>query len=299
MRTAYLDVGEQADGSVLLTLRMNTFDPGLSPSLPEECQLKRVTEEVVNNTLAYRARCPRGLAGAAIGVEGLGPVVSEAVVRVALAGGDSVSRVLTREAPRFEIQTGGGALVAAKQYARLGILHILTGADHLLFLLCLVLLVRDLRAILWTETAFTIAHSVSFSATALGLIRVSAPAAEACIALSLVLMASEVLSKHVKEKRRRARGTAAMAFVFGLVHGLGFAGGLAEIGVPERDAATALVSFGVGVEIGQVAFLAVLWGVFSWARKRGPEAVLLRVPAYGVGIAGAAWLFQRLWVCFA
>src|ERR1019366_3355702 len=183
--------------------------------------------------------------------------VSDVVVWATFADGTTSSHIVKTGEPTFELRSGASGWTVVRQYVRLGVVHILTGYDHLLFLLLLVLLLRRVRSVLLAETAFTLSHSLSFSATALGWVHVSSTAAEACIALSLVLLAADV----------RIRGTPApawrgarMAFVFGLVHGLGFAGGLREIGLPERAVAPALVSFGAGVELGQVAFLAVALG---------------------------------------
>jgi hypothetical protein len=270
--------------------------------------------------------CPGSLSGSRITVEGLGPILSEAILVVSLHGGARVSRVLTAEAPAFVLPAAQTGAALAAGYVRLGVVHILTGYDHLLFLLALVLLLRRPRAVLLAETAFTVSHSLSFSATALGLVRVSAPAAEAAIALSLVLVALDIdrgpdftteARRHGEEKSKSpclrasvvssAQKGAAMAFVFGLVHGLGFAGGLAEIGLPDHDASLALVGFAGGVEIGQVAFLAAtLLGLHLAAPLLGRIGARLRrglphVSPAALLIGGVAsyWLIDRTLVCLA
>jgi hypothetical protein len=172
----------------------------------------------------------------------------------------------------------------------------LTGYDHLLFLGLLVLLLRRARSVLLAETAFTLSHSVSFSATALGWIHVSSVAAEACIALSLVLLAADVRLRGAPASASRG---ASMALVFGLVHGLGFAGGLREIGLPEHAIAPALVSFGAGVELGQVAFLAVVLGVLHLVRHASQLSRVEMGAVYAAGTVSAYWLFERVAVCLS
>jgi hypothetical protein len=168
--------------------------------------------------------------------------------------------------------------------------HIATGADHLLFLVLLVLLLRRVRPVLLAETAFTLSHSISFAATSLGWIRVAAAPAEACIALSLVLLALDVR----EEPQRDALRGAAAAFVFGIVHGLGFAGGLREMGLPDAHAGLALVGFGAGVEIGQVAFLAVILGLAALLGRLRAFPRLVSGGAVAIGSVATAWLIERI-----
>jgi hypothetical protein len=168
----------------------------------------------------------------------------------------------------------------------------------LLFLLALVLWVRRWKLVLLAESAFTLSHSVSFSVTALDLVRVSAPAAEACIALSLVLLADELAREDDPAAERSLVWRAPLlSLVFGLVHGLGFAGGLRQMGVPSGAVATALIGFGVGVELGQILFLLLITAISSLFVKR--ERWLRAFGSYAIGVTGAFWLFQRLWLCFA
>src|SRR6185436_4328445 len=185
-------------------------------------------------------RCPERLGDAALSVTGLGPVASEAVLFVTFLDGTTTSGCATAGHPRWTIPgPGAGALSVAGRYVVLGIEHIASGADHLLFLLALVLCLRTLRAVMLAETAFTLSHTLSFSASALGWVHVSAAAAEACIAVSLVLIALDI-GRTVRDAPWK---TAGLAFAFGLVHGLGFAGGLTEIGLPASAVPAALVGF--------------------------------------------------------
>ncbi|MFN8544560.1 MAG: HupE/UreJ family protein [Candidatus Binatia bacterium] len=300
MRSAYLEVVEGAGGTVLVTFGTTVPAPAVVPRLPATCRpVADAQQSAGSNVRTWSLRCAGGLGGQRIAVDGLGPVVTEAVVRVVRPDGHVLSRVLTGAAPAWVVPADTSWVTVGAQYVRLGIDHILTGLDHLLFLLALVLYVRRPRLVLVTETAFTLSHSASFSATALGWIHVSAPAAEACIALSLVLVALDV-GQPQAAAQAPWQGPL-IALVFGLVHGLGFAGALSEVGLPDREVASALVGFGVGVEIGQVVFLlAVMLALAALARAR--PAALSRVAlagAYLVGITGSFWLFQRLWTCFA
>jgi hypothetical protein len=219
---------------------------------------------------------------------------------VTFLDGSTSSGCATGGNPRWAIPgPGAGALSVAARYVALGIEHIAGGADHLLFLLALVLCLRTVRAVLLAETAFTLSHTLSFSASALGWVRVSAPAAEACIAVSLVLVALDA-GRAARDASRRAPGddawkTAGLAFAFGLVHGLGFAGGLTEIGLPSSAVPAALIGFAGGVEIGQVAFLAIALAVLA-VLERAPRLLALAASAGALAIGGIGWcwLLERL-----
>jgi hypothetical protein len=248
--------------------------------------------------------CDGTTAGHALAVRGLGPVLGEAVVWVRYADGSTFSHLVTQYSPSWTLPTRASAWSVAGQYVRLGIEHILGGYDHLLFLVLLVLTLRSPRAVLLAETCFTLSHSVSFTATALGWVHVAPAPAEACIALSLVLVALDVgrgpaaTSREDAARSRRARGIAGLAFLFGLVHGLGFAGGLREIGLPDRDVATALASFAAGVEIGQVAFLSAVLGCVHFARRSAAWPRVELAGAYLGGAVSSFWVIERVLGCF-
>jgi hydrogenase/urease accessory protein HupE len=296
MRTAYLELMEGEHDAVLAAWRTTVPAPSVVPAIAGCAASDDAVDGAAPHARSITFHCPGGLAGRTVEVAGLGPILTEAVVRVVRPGGEVRSHVLTAAAPSWPVPLAGSWLEVARQYVRLGIEHILRGADHLLFLLALVLYVRRPRDVLLTETAFTVSHSASFSATALGLIRVAAPAAEAAIALSLVLVALDVANPRAA-RAARWQGPA-IALVFGLVHGLGFAGALGEIGLPDRAVAAALVAFGLGVEIGQVLFLVVaLLVLASIARTAWLPRVTL-TGSYVVGVTGCAWLFERLRLCF-
>ncbi|MFO0735493.1 MAG: HupE/UreJ family protein [Labilithrix sp.] len=255
MRTGYVEIHETASGA----------------------RVTRATGEV------HVVLPPGPLAGATISVEGLGGVVSEAVVDVTLADGTHESQLLRAGHASWTIPPRPAPLDALLRYARAGFVHVLCGADHLLFLAALVVALRRFRAVVLAETAFTLSHSIAFTATALGWLHVPTAAAEAAIALSLVLVALDVGRKPVP-----AMAGARAALVFGAVHGLGFAGGLEELGVPRRAVGPALAGFAAGVEVAQVLFLLVCFALFAVAKRP-----LRTLTTYAVGVAGTFWLIER------
>lgn len=293
MRSAYVEITETAPGHARVAIRGSMPVSGVALTAAAPCRVE--TSADTGSELV----CPTALAGAALTVTGLGPIASEAVIFVGFLDGTSTTACVTPGAPRWQIPGADpGPLGVARRYIGLGIEHIATGADHLLFLLALVLCLRTLRAVMLAETAFTLSHTLSFSASALGWVRVSATAAEACIAVSLVLVALDV-GRPVRGGRTgeppAAWKTAGLAFAFGLVHGLGFAGGLAEIGLPATAVPAALAGFASGVEIGQVAFLAAALGLLA-VLGRAPRVAraAVQLGGYAVGGIGWFWLIERL-----
>jgi|SRR5579871_3905166 len=285
MRTGYLEVTEQSPGIATATWKSALQDRAITFDI-EGC-----TKDSSDDRLW---RCDGPLAGRTLELDGFSPLLSEAVVRISLADGATAQAVLSSSTASFAIPRKQSPVQVARDYLVLGILHIATGADHLLFLLALVLLLKRPKAVLAAESAFTLSHTLTFSLTALGLLHVSSAAAEACIALSLVLIALDVLQGTQLD---RWRGPA-LAFVFGLVHGLGFAGGLREIGLPPSAVPIALIGFGAGVEIGQIAFLVFVLAILAVLRRARLAGFVARSGGYAVGAIGAFWLVQRLWTCF-
>jgi len=235
--------------------------------------------------------CGPRLAGHALAIDGLGPIIGDVVAAVTFVDGGTRTELVRAASPTIALEPADDtALATAREFVGLGLVHIATGYDHLLFLLLLVLFVRDVRSVLLAETAFTLSHSLSFSATVLGWIRVPSSAAELCIALSLVVLAADIELRGPPPARWRG---VAMALVFGFVHGLGFAGGMREIGMPEHDIGLALVGFGAGIELGQVAFLAGVLAALHLVRRWSqlPRAKL--VALYAIGGVSAYWVIAR------
>jgi hydrogenase/urease accessory protein HupE len=295
-----LEIRETAGGRAAVLWKMPLQRPAGAdprPVLPAACRpagLGRATVEETALVTRWTVDCgPAGLAGAEIGVEGLAAVRSDVLLRVTRADGSSVRAVLRAEASVFRLPRAQRPLDVAGGYLALGIEHLLTGADHLLFLLGLMLLVRERRRLLATVTAFTLGHSVTLSLAALGIVHIPSAPAEAAIALSILVLAVELARDRPGALSRRPW---AMAAAFGLLHGLGFAGALAEIGLPAREIPLALVSFNTGIELGQITFLiavaAVLWLARPAARRLPVWSAA--VPVYLIGTLAAYWFFERL-----
>ena len=240
-------------------------------------------------------RCgARGLTGP-LAVEGLGRSYSAAIINIQWKSGEQRSYTLTPRRP--EVRLFGGAddgrdlTDVALTYAVLGFEHILSGFDHLLFVISLLFLVGFHRRLIGTITAFTLAHSLTLAASALGAISLRSPPVEATIALSIMLVSVEALRERDTWTRR---WPALVAFVFGLVHGLGFAGALADIGLPARHANAALLTFNVGVEAGQMFVVGCAW-MLMLAFRRLPRRELARTQAlYAIGAIAAYWTLSRL-----
>lgn len=245
-----------------------------------------------------------GLTGQTIAIDGLSGTSTDVLVRIESLGGATQTERLSTTKTTFVVQTAPGAREVAVTYLGLGIEHILFGFDHLLFVLALVILVRDWRRVALTVTAFTIAHSITLAAATLGLVDVPGPPVEAAIALSTVLVAVEIVNA-----RRGMRSLAAdwpwvVAFCFGLLHGFGFAGALAEVGLPHHAIPIALLFFNLGVEIGQLVFVAAVLTT-GWLFRRAlalrlepglVQRAVIRLDvtaAYAIGTVAAFWLIER------
>ena len=234
------------------------------------------------------------LAGASLEIEGLADTITDVFVRVRLANGRSLDTIIRPEAPRLSISPDTRSPFTLPAYLVLGIEHILTGPDHLLFVLGLVLIVRSRRMLLKTVTAFTLAHSITLAAAVLGKVRLPTSFVETLISLSILLLAPEILRVRRGQSSLTVRYPWAVAFVFGLFHGMGFASGLASLGFQSHDLFAALVLFNLGVEIGQLAFIALVLSIGRGLRSTpvGTGSLAGQLPAYAVGIAGAYWTIQ-------
>jgi len=256
----------------------------LTPSWPEACRSE-----------ANLLRCGQlGLSGV-FSIDGVGERYSAALVKVYWRDGQSRVYTLTERQPSVHLygsaddQRGMGEI--ARAYLVLGIEHILGGIDHLMFVVSLLFLVGFRRQLFWTITAFTLAHSLTLASAALGWLTLRSAPVEATIALSIVLVAAEALHKRETLARRLP---ALVAFLFGLVHGLGFAGALTDIGLPQNHLTTALLTFNLGVELGQLLAVAVAWAV--WRALRDTRiAARSRTPLlYGIGSMAAYWSWLRI-----
>jgi hydrogenase/urease accessory protein HupE len=254
----------------------------------------------VNHAFIERWSVKRGggLSGATVRVEGLDATATDVLARVQRLDGNVQLARLGPTAPSFVIEEAPGKLGLAAVYVRLGIEHILTGYDHLLFLLALMLIVRDRRLLVITVTAFTVAHSITLALSTLGVVHVPGRPVEATIALSILLLAAEIFRIRRGRPSLTARLPWAIAFIFGLLHGFGFASALVETGLPQGAIALALFMFNVGLELAQVGFIVVVLGMLALMRRISLPAIVLRralpVATYGIGAVSAFWLIDRV-----
>jgi hydrogenase/urease accessory protein HupE len=245
-----------------------------------------------------------GLIGQPVAIEGLSATSTDVLVRIESLAGTVQTERLSPTKTTFIIQAVPGAWEIAATYLHLGVEHILFGFDHLLVVLALVILVRGWKRVAITVTAFTIAHSITLAAATLGFVNVPGPPLEATIALSIMLVAVEILNARRGKPSLTARLPWLVAFAFGLLHGFGFAGALAEVGLPQHSIAVALLFFNVGVEIGQLIFVVAILSMISLFRyvvskllersRIQPALDRLDVSvAYTIGVMAAYWLIER------
>ena len=245
----------------------------------------------------WRIECPDGIAGTRVNIDGLNRTFTDALVRVAYADGSEFVTRLQPDHPSTVITAAPGPGAVAWTYFILGLEHILLGIDHLLFVLALLLIIDSRRKLIGTITAFTLAHSITLALASLGYVSLPGPPVEAVIALSIVLVALEILRKRRGEHPATARWPWLVAFTFGLLHGFGFAGALGEIGLPQTSVPLALLTFNLGVEAGQLLFVAavlLLVAAFERLPLRLPGWVKA-IPPYAIGSLAMFWVIQRSW----
>lgn len=237
-----------------------------------------------------------GLEGETITIDGLSGSSAEVLARIERADGSAQVIRLMPSRPSFVVEASSGKLDVARTYVVLGIEHILVGADHLLFVLALLIIVRGAKRIVLTITAFTVAHSITLGAATLGWLALPGPPVEATIALSIAFLAREIAMSWRGHTGLTERMPWLVAFVFGLLHGLGFAGVLAEIGLPQNSIPLALLCFNIGVELGQLMFVALMLGLAWCARAWFSRwrTTLQWVPAYAIGGVASLWMIERV-----
>ena len=297
-----LELREQG-GIVDILWRVPAQQPrrgSLTPRLPDHCEQvgpARIERSDQRVGLRRQADCgDRGLTGEPIVVDGLAERRTDVLLRIHRTDGSTVQAVLRADQPSFIVPEPESTATISIAYLKLGFDHILGGWDHLLFVLGLLFLVQSRRALVATLTAFTLGHSVTLSLAALGFVHLPAPPIEAAIALSILVLAVELAGR----KRQSPLKVWPMAAIFGLLHGLGFAGALAETGLPERDIPAALLSFNLGIELGQLAFVAVILALTAaagrWVLTGGSKALERRLAmptAYFVGTMSVFWIIER------
>jgi hydrogenase/urease accessory protein HupE len=271
--------------------------------MPEACS--SVSESSGSGTLRRQQyQCETDPAGGELHLEypAFNPSVS-ALFRISRLSGERHSILAAPEETRVVIPEVESFASVARDYFELGVQHILEGYDHLLFLVCLLLIAGTGRRIFITVTGFTIAHSVTLALSALGIVKIPVPPVEAAIALSIVFLAVEIVRGNPDSLTYRY--PIAVSSSFGLLHGFGFAAVLGETGLPQTEIPAALLFFNVGVEVGQLLFVGavvVLYQLVRWVGRAALDRELsisslrpLQAPAaYAVGILAAFWMVERV-----
>jgi hydrogenase/urease accessory protein HupE len=277
----------------------DTMRLSLYVRLPQTCSnLKQPHGFFANGayTEQWSVACQGGLAGSTVRIDGLTATLTDVLVRVERLDGSTQVTRITSSSPTFVVETTPHRFEVARTYLVLGIEHILTGVDHLLFVSGLLLLVSGVRRLLLTVSAFTFSHTVTLTLATLGFVNVPPAPVEAVIALSILFVAYEVLRKNENPSGLAQRKPWLVAFSFGLLHGLGFAGGLSAAGLPAGHIPLALGFFSAGVEVGHFSFVATALLSIAAARKwlQDLPAWFWRVPPYAIGSVASYWLIARL-----
>jgi hydrogenase/urease accessory protein HupE len=302
-RPAYLEINESqahiydvmwrrpARGEMVLAMQ---------PVFPEHCQV----QGGIANYMSQGAQVQRwaiqcestGLVGHTIYIEGLVQTITDVLVRIQLSDGTTYTQILKPNNPSMTVQGAPSLWQVTSDYFVLGVEHILGGVDHLLFVLCLLLIVEGKWLLLKTITAFTVAHSITLALATLGFVSVPQAPVEAVIALSILFLAVELVKQQQGRHDLAMRAPWIVAFIFGLLHGFGFASALSEVGLPQADIPLALLMFNVGVEVGQLLFItAVLLTIWAWKLTLKIESSWLpRLTAYVIGSISAFWVIERV-----
>lgn len=302
MRPAYLEVRETAEDTfdVFWKVPAQGTDARLRLNARFGDDVQFLTEpqgSFLADAHVQRMRIARagGLAGTPITIDGLSGTFTDTLLRIEWLDGAQVTHRLTADAPTYVVAANPGMGHVAWTYFVLGVEHILFGIDHLLFVLALLLIVGDWRKLVGTITAFTVAHSITLALATLGWVHVPGPPVEAIIALSIVFVATEIVRGRQGHPGLTARSPWIVAFTFGLLHGFGFAGALNDVGLPQHAIPAALLTFNLGVEFGQLVFVAGMLACHLVARALRIEshAWTYRVAAYAIGGMAAFWMIER------
>ena len=295
---ALLELREDDSGRVAVMWKRSALRvPGsdLQPILPPDCKVleePRVEDQGAAMIAYWSIDCGEmGLVGRSLRIDDLGPAKIDTLVRIELADGRQIQRVLRRREPSMVVPERATRFGVFRDYLAIGFEHILSGADHLLFVFGLFLLCTGLAPLVKTITSFTVGHSITLSLAALGYAQFPSGPIEVLIAASVLALAVE-LARDATRPTWMRRFPWPMALVFGLLHGLGFAGALREVGLPDGEIPMALFSFNVGIEIGQLVFVGVLL-LLAPLVQRIPLPLPRRVAVYVMGSLAAFWMIER------
>jgi hydrogenase/urease accessory protein HupE len=300
VRPAYLRIQEVEGATYDVLWRVPALGEmrlALYVRLPEECATLgevRSWQQNATRTERWRTSCPGGLTDRQISIDGLQSTLTDVLGRYERLDGTVQVVRMTPSQIAFTVSATENWFEVATSYLALGVEHILLGIDHLLFVLALLMIVADWRKLIATITAFTVSHSVTLAAATLGWVNVPQSPVEAVIALSILFVAAEIVHWRQGRDSLTRRKPWIVAFTFGLLHGFGFAGALSDIGLPEHAIPMALLFFNVGVEVGQLLFVAAVYAVWMVLRRAPLPGWAWRVPVYGIGTMAAFWTIERI-----
>lgn len=296
---SYLEIKELSNNSYSVILKVLSRKNKLNVEVLFDPAVNSLSEPKVTNVDRFLVHYQQiyvkgGLGGHTIHLKGLERINAEVLLRIIDKKGNIVSGRISPDNPYYKIKKTVGKMDAIRTYVIFGFEHILEGMDHLLFVACLVFLSTSYRKLIWAITGFTLAHSVTLLLSALKIVQLPIPPIEAAIALSILFLAVEIAKRN--KDSLAYRYPVAVSSSFGLLHGFGFASALMEIGLPQTERILALLFFNVGVEIGQLFFVAILLGSLwlvglFWKRSK---VALLTPGSYVIGSVATMWLIQRI-----
>jgi hydrogenase/urease accessory protein HupE len=310
VRPAYLEINQTSAETYDVLWKLpalgETMYLALYVDLPKHCvNITKPRTSMINNSYTKRwsVKCNGGIGGETIRIVGLSGIMTDVLVRIVRLDGSTQIARITASSPMLEVSKNVKSMDVIQAYTLLGIKHILIGIDHLLFVLALIIITRGGWKLFTTVTAFTIAHSISLALSTLGYIHFPIKPVEAIIALSIVFVASEIMRERKSKLGITSRAPWLVALTFGLMHGLGFASGLSETGLPDGHIPTALLFFSIGVELGHFLFIgfvlllmAIMKRIISKLEPARQQqlSMLSIIPPYIIGSVAMFWVIERI-----
>jgi len=303
IKLSYLEIKEYTPLHYSILLKTASKENNKLPIhvvMPKDCSLTfPKTSYLVKNTYldSWKIKCKKGLENETLAIEGLKATDTELLLHLNFHSGISHSILLSPTSSSFHIPKSASSWQIVQTYTWLGITHILLGFDHLLFVFALLLIVKSIRRLLWTITAFTLAHSFTMATATLGIVHIPQAPVEAVIALSILFLAIEIMHEKQGKIALTSQYPWLIAFLFGLLHGFGFAGALTEIGLPQHALTLALIFFNIGVELGQLMFIISIVLIVMLLRYLTYPALLNKLQilvVYMIGGISSFWLIERV-----
>lgn len=299
-RPAYLEIKSIENASYSVVWKRPELSGravALSPVFPEVCETRKLFQERSIDNVRYVEMVldcsPNGLSGKSINIEGIETSFREVVVKLILDERES-TYILKASNPSLSIDENFSPQNVVVGYISMGVSHILHGIDHLFFVLALIFLVSNSKSLFKAITAFTISHSLTLIGTVMGWFYLPVPFVEAIIALSIFFLAIEMVRKRAGKTSLTIAKPWLPAFGFGLIHGFGFASAITIIGLPTSDVAIALLSFNIGVEIGQLLFVIPIYIFINWVKNWKWKWVLDNGASYIIGSVAFFWMLTRM-----